>query len=103
VTVSPLTAEEDDAGRRGARSGWLRHTSDPGRPPGHPRAILLTKPYSPTTTGKVGRTHKTIRAEFFTPNDRQFATIGELQAALGGGWPSTTPPGRINPAAAARL
>jgi transposase InsO family protein len=37
---------------------------------------LLTKPYSPTTTGKVERLHKTMRAEFFTPNDRQFATIG---------------------------
>jgi transposase InsO family protein len=45
---------------------------------------LLTKPYSPTTTGKVERLHKTMRAEFFTPNDRQFATIGELQAALDG-------------------
>ena len=45
---------------------------------------LLTRPYSPTTTGKVERLHKTMRAEFFTPNDRQFATIGELQAALDG-------------------
>jgi len=45
---------------------------------------LLTKPYSPTTTGKVERLHKTMRAEFFTPNDRQFASIGELQAALDG-------------------
>jgi transposase InsO family protein len=45
---------------------------------------LLTKPYSPTTTGKVERLHKTMRAEFFTPNDRKFATIGELQAALDG-------------------
>jgi transposase InsO family protein len=45
---------------------------------------LLTKPYSPTTTGKVERLHKTMRAEFFTPNDRQFATVEELQAALDG-------------------
>jgi transposase InsO family protein len=45
---------------------------------------LLTKPYSPTTTGKVERLHKTMRAEFFTPNDGLFATIGELQAALDG-------------------
>jgi transposase InsO family protein len=45
---------------------------------------LLTEPYSPTTTGKVERLHKTMRAEFFTPNDRQFATVGELQAALDG-------------------
>jgi hypothetical protein len=43
---------------------------------------LLTAPYSPATTGKVERLHKTMRAEFFTPRDRQFETIGELQAAL---------------------
>jgi transposase InsO family protein len=43
---------------------------------------LLTAPYSPTTTGKVERLHKTMRTEFFTPNDRVFATIAELQAAL---------------------
>jgi len=43
---------------------------------------LLTAPYSPTTTGKVERLHKTMRAEFFTPRDRAFATVEELQAAL---------------------
>jgi transposase InsO family protein len=43
---------------------------------------LLTAPYSPTTTGKVERLHKTMRAEFFTPRDRTFATVEELQAAL---------------------
>jgi hypothetical protein len=43
---------------------------------------LLTAPYSPTTTGKIERLHKTMRLEFFTPRDRMFATIGELQAAL---------------------
>jgi transposase InsO family protein len=43
---------------------------------------LLTAPYSPTTTGKVERLHKTMRAEFFSPDDRAFATIGELQQAL---------------------
>jgi transposase InsO family protein len=43
---------------------------------------LLTAPYSPTTTGKVERLHKTMRAEFFTGNDRAFTTISELQAAL---------------------
>jgi hypothetical protein len=43
---------------------------------------LLTAPYSPTTTGKVERLHKTMRAEFFTDHDRAFATIEELQAAL---------------------
>jgi transposase InsO family protein len=45
---------------------------------------LLTAPYSPTTTGKVERLHKTMRAEFFTPKDRLFATVAELQAALDG-------------------
>jgi transposase InsO family protein len=45
---------------------------------------LLTAPYSPTTTGKIERVHKTMRAEFFTPRDRQFATVPELQAALDG-------------------
>jgi transposase InsO family protein len=43
---------------------------------------LLTAPYSPTTTGKVERLHKTMRAEFFTPEDGLFATVEDLQAAL---------------------
>jgi hypothetical protein len=41
---------------------------------------LLTAPYSPTTTGKVERLHKTMRAEFFST--ARAATIEELQAAL---------------------
>jgi hypothetical protein len=45
---------------------------------------LLTAPYSPTTTGKVERLHKTMRAEFFRRHEREFAGIGELQAALDG-------------------
>jgi transposase InsO family protein len=45
---------------------------------------LLTKPYSPTTTGKVERLHKTMRAEFFRAADGQYATLGDLQAALDG-------------------
>jgi hypothetical protein len=45
---------------------------------------LLTAPYSPTTTGKIERVHKTMRAEFFTPKDRLFATVADLQAALDG-------------------
>jgi transposase InsO family protein len=45
---------------------------------------LLTAPYSPTTTGKVERLHKTMRAEFFTGKDRTFVTLPELQAALDG-------------------
>ena len=63
---------------------------------------LLTAPYSPTTTGKVERLHKTMRAEFFTSRDRTFATVEELQAALDGWRRSTTRPGRTSPAAAAR-
>jgi transposase InsO family protein len=45
---------------------------------------LLTAPRSPTTTGKVERLHKTMRAEFFTDADRGYATIAELQTALDG-------------------
>jgi len=43
---------------------------------------ILTAPYSPTTTGKVERLHKTMRAELFGLNDRAWATIGEAQAAV---------------------
>jgi transposase InsO family protein len=43
---------------------------------------LLTAPYSPTTTGKVERFHKTLRKEFFGPNDYRFTTVAEAQAAL---------------------
>ena len=45
---------------------------------------LLTAPYSPTTTGKVERLHKTMRAEFFRLHEREFVGIAELQAALDG-------------------
>jgi transposase InsO family protein len=41
---------------------------------------LLTAPYSPTTTGKIERLHKTMRKEFFSHNS--FETIEELQSAL---------------------
>jgi transposase InsO family protein len=41
---------------------------------------LLTAPYSPTTTGKIERLHKTMRAEFFSA--AVCATIEELQVAL---------------------
>jgi transposase InsO family protein len=43
---------------------------------------LLTAPYSPTTTGKVERFHKTLRAEWVRPNDRRFTTIVEAQTSL---------------------
>lgn len=43
---------------------------------------LLTAPYSPTTTGKVERFHRTLRGQFLKENDYRFATIEEAQAAL---------------------
>jgi transposase InsO family protein len=43
---------------------------------------LLTAPRSPTTTGKVERWHKTMRAEFLRDHDRRHATVEELQAAF---------------------
>ena len=41
---------------------------------------LLTAPRSPTTTGKVERFHKTLRAEFLT--GKVFASVEEAQTAL---------------------
>jgi transposase InsO family protein len=41
---------------------------------------ILTAPYSPTTTGKIERLHKTMRKEFFA--DQRFATLEEAQRAL---------------------
>jgi hypothetical protein len=43
---------------------------------------LLTAPYSPTTTGKIERFHKTLRAEWARPNERRFATLADAQASL---------------------
>ena len=43
---------------------------------------LLTAPYSPTTTGKIERLHKTIRAEFLTVHDRCHTTVEQMQTAL---------------------
>jgi len=43
---------------------------------------ILTAPYSPTTTGKVERFHRTLRKDFFTPNDYCFETLEEAQLAL---------------------
>ena len=43
---------------------------------------ILTAPYSPTTTGKVERLHRTMRKEFLVEHDRKHATIEEFQAAL---------------------
>jgi len=41
---------------------------------------ILTAPYSPTTTGKVERLHKTIRKEFLA--DSSFDTLEQMQTAL---------------------
>ncbi len=41
---------------------------------------LLTAPYSPTTTGKIERLHKTMRTELFS--GRRFASIKDAQAEL---------------------
>ena len=43
---------------------------------------LLTAPYSPTTTGKVERLHKTMRTEFFDLHVREWATVEAAQVAL---------------------
>jgi transposase InsO family protein len=43
---------------------------------------ILTAPYSPTTTGKVERFHKTIRRDFLVAHDRVHHSIEELQGAL---------------------
>jgi transposase InsO family protein len=41
---------------------------------------LLTAPYSPTTTGKIERLHKTMRAELF--DGRTFSSMEDAQAEL---------------------
>jgi transposase InsO family protein len=41
---------------------------------------LLTAPYSPTTTGKIERLHKTMRKEFFA--QRTFGSIAQAQGDL---------------------
>ena len=64
---------------------------------------ILTAPYSPTTTGKVERFHKTLRAEFFSPNEYRFATMAEAQAASTPGPSTTTPKGRTKPSGWWRL
>ena len=43
---------------------------------------ILTAPYSPTTTGKVERFHRTLRGEFLKENDYRFETIDQAQVAL---------------------
>jgi transposase InsO family protein len=45
---------------------------------------ILTAPYSPTTTGKIERLHKTIRKELLS--DRTSTTIDQAQAELDALW-----------------
>ena len=64
---------------------------------------LLTAPYSPTTTGKIERLHKTIRAEFLTEHDRRSHHRGGDAGGAGClGGASTTPSGRTSPVVAGR-
>jgi transposase InsO family protein len=63
---------------------------------------LLTAPYSPTTTGKVERLHKTMRREFFTPGTARSRPSLTCRQRWMGGWVSTTPGGRTSPAAGGR-
>ena len=57
---------------------------------------LLTKPYSPTTTGKVERWHQTLQVEFL--NDAgPFASIEEAQAESMRGGRITTTAARTSP------
>jgi transposase InsO family protein len=44
---------------------------------------LLTKPFPPTTTGKIERLHKTMRSDHFRVVGR-FDTIAQAQTALDG-------------------
>jgi transposase InsO family protein len=43
---------------------------------------LLTAPFSPTTTGKIERFHRTVRDDFLAEHDHVHTTIAEAQAAL---------------------
>jgi len=56
---------------------------------------LLTAPRSPTTTGKIERFHRSLRAEFDTR--RVFCSLRAAQQALRNGWITTTPSGRTSP------
>ena len=53
---------------------------------------LLTQPRSPTTTGKIERFHRTLRAEFDTR--RTFTSLRVAQRRWMSGSATTTPPGR---------
>jgi transposase InsO family protein len=64
--------------------------------PEHGFEHLLTQPRSPTTTGKIERFDRSLRAEFLS----EHAVFGSVSRLLSrhstSGWTITTPPGRIN-------
>lgn len=49
---------------------------------------LLTAPYSPTTTGKIERLHKTMHKEFLS--EKSFESIDEIRQLSMPGWSTTT-------------
>ena len=55
---------------------------------------LLTQPRSPTTTGKIERFHRTLRAEFLT--GQVFADLAAAKPSWTSGSPTTTPSGRTS-------
>lgn len=58
------------------------------------RQQLLTKPYSPTTIGKVERWHQGLQTDFLT-DAGPFATIEDAQAAAAGPAPAARALGRV--------
>ena len=64
---------------------------------------ILTAPYSPTTTGKVERFHKTLRAEFFRLTSTASPLWPRLRPRLTPGPSATTPKGRTKPSGWWRL
>jgi hypothetical protein len=61
---------------------------------------LLTQPRSPTTTGKIERFHRTLRAELDTT--QVFRSLAVAQQALDEWVGTTTPIGRTSPSTTSR-
>ena len=86
ITLNPTTCPDSGVSGRYPYTGWF------GKP--RPAEVLfericrkngikqlLTKPYSPTTIGKVERWHQTLQTDFLT-DAGPFATIDDAQAAV---------------------
>jgi transposase InsO family protein len=56
---------------------------------------LLTQPRSPTTTGKIERFHRSLRADFLS-TAAPFPSLKQPNRPSMSGWPTTTPHGAIN-------